>query len=447
MSRRLPQVAVLLVALAVGAAGTAVLASGPASAQATSIDSCTVIDEPGHYVLTQDVDQPGETESACIEIRSSDVVLDGDGHTVDGNGYGTGVGTAGTTAIENVSVVDLTVRESVTNVRFENVSDGQLSNVTSQGPDSTGAGVAVIDADRIEVRSSDLAGGSFGGPAIRIRDSKFLTVSNNAFTGGVRSIDAELMTQSTVSGNEFSGVDYPVDVDRGADNVISNNTIRDRPQVGIDVSGHANRVSDNTIATAGTGINVSGTQTSIENNDVSPSEEWAVTARGDDHTVVNNDLSGGDGIERSGGALRLAGGDHRVASNTLDGVHGVYIESAARSVDVQHNDIDAIYGARVAEMELCLRRQSGAAAVDVRANNFTADGGDGRTYAVLNEDDGLLAATNNYWGAENGPSSPTGENVSDPITGAAADGDGAPVSSGVHFDPWLTQEHTNQTAG
>ena len=56
---------------------------------------------------------------------------------------------------------------------------------------------------------------------------------------------------------------------------------------------------------------------------------------------------------------------------------------------------------------------------------------------MLNEDDAVLNGTNNYWGDEGGPSSPDGENVTDPITGTAADGGGASVSEGVHFDPWL----------
>jgi|AntDeeMinimDraft_4_1070355.scaffolds.fasta_scaffold00106_30 parallel beta-helix repeat protein len=448
MNRRLPQVAVLLVALAVGAAGTAVLASGPASAQATSIDSCTVIDEPGRYVLTQDVDQPGETESACIEIRASDVVLDGDGHVITGNGYyATGVGTNGSTGVENVSVVDITVRQSATNVRFENVTDGRAVNVTSEEPESAGAGVAVVESERVEIRDSDL-GANMGSPAVRLRDVTHVAVENNALTDGyVTGIDAEQTNRSRIGENAFDIDGTPVTVSSGSGNAIANNMFEQRPAVAIAVGGQNNTVTGNDIETAEHGISVSGSGNTVADNDATRISGWAASAEGRNHRFVNNTFGGGDGIEQSGGALELAGGGHTVVSNDLRGVHGVFVQNATGPTTIRHNDVDAIYGVRVAETELCLPRRSGGAVVDVRANDFTVDDGDGQYYGVLNEDDRVVTATNNYWGAENGPSSPDGENVTDPVTGEAADGDGAPVSTGVHFDPWLPQEPSNQTAG
>ncbi|MCU4799997.1 right-handed parallel beta-helix repeat-containing protein [Halobacteria archaeon HArc-gm2] len=445
MSRRLPQVTVLLVALAVGAAGTAVLATGPASAQATSIDSCTVIDEPGHYVLTQDVDQPGETESACIEIRSSDVFLDGDGHVITGNSYGTVVGTNGSAAVENVSVVDLTVRQGATNVRFENVTDGRVVDVTSEEPESAGAGVAVVESERVEIRDGDL-GANMGSPAVRLRDVTDVAVENNAVTGGyVTGIDAERTNRSRIAENAFDVDSTPVDLSSGAGNVVANNTFEQRPEVAIAVGGQNSTVTGNAIGIARNGISVSGSGHTVADNDATRISGWAASAEGRNHKFTNNRFGGGDGIERSGGALELAGGGHLVASNDLQGVHGVYLQNATGPTTIRHNDVDAIYGVRVDETELCLPRRSGGAVVDVRANNFTADDGDGQYYGVLNEDEQVVTATNNYWGAQSGPSSPSGENVSDPITGTAADGGGAPVSSGVHFDPWLGQEPANQS--
>lgn len=447
MNRRLPQVAVLLVALAVGAAGAAVLATGPASAQATSIESCTVIDEPGQYVLTSDVSQSDESGGACIEIRASDVVLDGDGHAVDGNGDGVGVGTAGETAVENVSVVDLTVRESLSNIRFDNVTDGRLANVTSRSPDGTGAGVVVTQSERVEIRDSDLEGGDFAGPAVELRDSADVTVADNTFASGARGVDAVRTNRSTVEANTFADVGVPVAVQSGSANAIANNTIEQRPQVAIDVGGRNNTVTGNAIELANDGINVSGSGHTVAANDVSRIDGWAASAYGSDHTFVNNSFGGGDGVARTGGALRLAGFGHEVASNDLDGVHGVYVQRATGPIRIHHNQIDGTYQVRVAETELCLPGRGGAAAVQVRANAFTVQESSDDYYGILNEDDTILTATGNYWGAENGPSSPAGENVSDPMTGTAADGDGAPVSSGVHFDPWLGQAPANQSAG
>lgn len=63
-------------------AATAVTA-GTAAAQ-QEIQGPAVIDEPGHYVLGTDIaaDRPGPV----IEIRASNVTLDGAGHAIDGGG-------------------------------------------------------------------------------------------------------------------------------------------------------------------------------------------------------------------------------------------------------------------------------------------------------------------------------------------------------------------------
>jgi len=65
---------------------------------------------------------------------------------------------------------------------------------------------------------------------------------------------------------------------------------------------------------------------------------------------------------------------------------------------------------------------------------------------VLNEDNEILDATNNYWGVESSPSSPDGETVTDPSTGTVADGNGSSVSTGVRFDPWLRQQPSPRPA-
>lgn len=443
MKRTLTQLATVLIALVVIAPGAMALVSGSASAQPTPISSCTTITEPGEYVLTQDVTRADESGDACIEIRSSNVVLHGNGRTIDGNGYGTGIGTSGTTQLRNVSIVNLTFRENVYNVRLDRVTDGRLTNVTSRSPDPVGAGIAVSQSERIEIRDSDLDAGANAGAAVQLRDSAAVTIANNTFTTGNHAIDAKRTNRSTVSGNYFTDVSYAIDFESGSGNVISNNTVEGRPRVGIGVGGRNNTVVGNTITLAYNGIRISGFEHTIAKNDVSRIEEWAVSAQGRNHTFVNNEFSGGEGASRSGGALRLAGADHEVAANTLSGVHGVYIRSAEGSVEVHHNHVRGNYQIRVAKTELCTAGPAGAAAVDVHANTFTADEF-GENYGVLNEDDEVLNATNNYWGADSGPSSSDG-NVSDPITGTVADGSGASVSAGVHFDPWLRHQPSNRT--
>jgi len=65
---------------------------GTVAAAPTPVNACTTIDSPGEYQLTADVANSGQ--NACIRVTSDDVMLDGNGHTLDGTGSGAGVQTA-----------------------------------------------------------------------------------------------------------------------------------------------------------------------------------------------------------------------------------------------------------------------------------------------------------------------------------------------------------------
>jgi hypothetical protein len=125
------------------------------------VTGCRVIDSRGRYELTADV--TNSTDSTCIDVRSSDVIIDGNGHTIDGVGAAGTVGvfangTNGT--LDNVSVRDLVVTDWADGVRFEDAADGRVERVVAErngdGFDLVGSpGTAVSD---VTVADSDAAG-------------------------------------------------------------------------------------------------------------------------------------------------------------------------------------------------------------------------------------------------------------------------------------------------
>ena len=80
---------------------TALLILIPANAE--EITGCTEINESGVYYLANDI---SENATMCIVINASDVVLEGNGHFIDGNGSGYGIYAEG---VENVTVKNLTL--------------------------------------------------------------------------------------------------------------------------------------------------------------------------------------------------------------------------------------------------------------------------------------------------------------------------------------------------
>lgn len=140
----------VLCAAAVGTAG-----STPGSGtQATEIDGCTTIDQPGRYVITTNQTYGGTIGStACITVVADDVVIDGQGSTVDGRGI------SNTTAIrvaggENVVVRNLVVADWHYGVHYLGADGGEIRNVTVRhgvyGVVLEGSGGVTVSDDRFD---------------------------------------------------------------------------------------------------------------------------------------------------------------------------------------------------------------------------------------------------------------------------------------------------------
>ena len=180
----------------VGTIGLGLAATGTAGAsdheEATEIDSCTVIDEPGEYELVADI-EPEEVvdperssqestdrnldpsaDVSCIEIRATDVTLRGNGHTIDGHAaqereshriVGVGVNTGATLRdeleiIENVTVEDLHLTGFGTAVRYEEASGGRIGEVTAE---ENGTGVSFyFGVTELDVENCHLTDGNRG---------------------------------------------------------------------------------------------------------------------------------------------------------------------------------------------------------------------------------------------------------------------------------------------
>ncbi len=153
---------VVLALLAPVAAVAAPPSTAAATQQAQQVDSCRVIDDPGEYELVGNV--TASAADACIHVAASDVVLDGNGHTIAGqNASGDGVlvfrGEDGSptpeSALENVTVRNLTATNWSNGVAVGKLDGGgtdvHLSGVTAR--ENRYAGLRLTDVENVTARN------------------------------------------------------------------------------------------------------------------------------------------------------------------------------------------------------------------------------------------------------------------------------------------------------
>ena len=196
---------VLGVVTALLLSGTMAFAAVPDAAAGNAADSheiseCTVIDESGHYTVTNNI--TNESADVCIAITAADVTLDGDGHTVDGvDGNGTGVRVYGP-EMTNVTVREVSVTGFERGVRVYE-SAGALVDSTVENNSGPG-----IDVRRVDNYEFTFAGND---------------ISNNG-DHGVSSIFSHLvLTDNRIVGNDGNGFSATDSWVRSSDNVIENN--------------------------------------------------------------------------------------------------------------------------------------------------------------------------------------------------------------------------------
>ena len=451
------QVLAVVMSLALVASATVVVGARQAAAEPTEIAECGVIDEPGNYVLTQNLTRNTSGEERpvpCLSIRASDVTLDGDGHSVraigeEENYVGTAISVGADSTLRNVSIRDMTFVSDYQNVRYEDVVGGQLTNVSSKRPESgSDLGIIIRNSQEITVRESTL----FTGARISGENTERIAIVNNTLSDDIV-VEAN---ESTVRNNVFIGETNGNLRITGSHNLVADNRFERGlyPTTTIEVAGRDSAVLNNSFDTPETAVTVTGRNHTIAGNDVEYRLPHVYTRgidlEGYNHTVENNRITGDDivGIDISGGAHEIAHNDVDIDSGDST---GILVGPLSGPVSVHHNTIDGYRVVHRKDPEVCVPNPE-SNTVNLHENTFIPYDGElwsgeprGEHATVLNENDGtVINATNNYWGVADGPSSFQGRNVTDPVTGEPADGSGGEVSEGVHFDPWLDQP-TNET--
>ncbi len=343
----------------------AMIATPIVSAATVQISGPTVISSPGTYVLTKDI----SSASTPIKIQCSDVVFDGNGHTIDGvdggSTYGVQVFSGGT--LNRVTVKNLRITDYYCGIYFRGVNGGRIESVTATGNVQDGiylnnANDNVISA--CTANGNNQHGIRFWSMCSRNRIES-CTLSNNADTGlwlastgrdpnqyDKITYDSEgnQVVGNTATGNGRMGL-Y---VDFSERNTLSNNRVSDNAgfQIFLDYSG-SNRVESNTVS-GGTEQGVylyDADSCTISGNTVSGAADYGLYISSTSGlTISGNTLThnGVGGIALNGEATIPTDGN-RVVSNTVrdNGQHGIFIcRSSGNTItnNLFSNPVNVVYG-------------------------------------------------------------------------------------------------------
>ena len=198
-------VAVVIIVVAMAAVGATMVGNTEGQSDGpTKIKTCTTISEPGTYVLTKDISNGGGDggfayiSETCITIDSSNVVLDLQGHTIDGFGISdtTAVGTKEGGQYHDVTVKNAHIKDWNRGVYIGNTDDATVRNVNAS---DNSFGIFIENARGTTVRGSTANHNFIGLYHTNTRGNTFEgnTFKNNHVKGVVWEKPGETGTQNT----------------------------------------------------------------------------------------------------------------------------------------------------------------------------------------------------------------------------------------------------------
>jgi parallel beta-helix repeat protein len=285
------------------------LSSSKVAADSIEITDCTTIDEPGEYVLSDDL---SSSTDYCLLIYAEDVTIDGQGHTLSGDGTGKGIVVdADGLTVRNLTVTNFedgiystdigghktTLEDSVvtaneTGVELTRVSEFDVDNsiITDNGTgiaDTAGSQIAV--AQSTLTRNNTAVSTSFGN-SVELSKSSITENGRGILTGEGEFRDSTIAHND---GNGISLIGFPQGSGLGSATIVGNE-IRDNSGVGIEI-GYCNAdVRKNTIShnqngvflTYGGGLGGYPSEYVFSKNNIDDNEEFGIQHQGERPVAV-----------------------------------------------------------------------------------------------------------------------------------------------------------------
>ena len=200
----------------------------------TVINGPTVITEPGFYRIGTDV--YNTTVPVWLDIRVSDVTIDGNGHTIDGiDGHGTyGIRVRGDGVLSNVTIQSVTVTDFAYGIGLFDVTSSRLVYVNTSS--NTYDGIMVVGGGDNRIECSVIDRDDDG---INMTATSRTLVVHNIVTNNVRGSGIHLSqgcADVTLLANIIGANDEGIEIEKATNTTIRANRIYSSRYYGLNLT-------------------------------------------------------------------------------------------------------------------------------------------------------------------------------------------------------------------
>ena len=200
----------------------------------TVINGPTVITEPGFYRIGTDV--YNTTVPVWLDIRVSDVTIDGNGHTIDGiDGHGTyGIRVHGDGVLSNVTIQGVTVTDFAYGIGLFDLTSSQLVYVNTSS--NTYDGIIIVGGGDNRIECSVIDRDDDG---INMTATVRTLVVHNIVTNNVRGSGIHLSqgcADVTLLGNIIGANDEGIEIEKATNTTIRANRIYSSKYYGLNLT-------------------------------------------------------------------------------------------------------------------------------------------------------------------------------------------------------------------
>lgn len=273
--------------IAAGVTFLAVLLLAEGAGAVKEINSCTDITSPDTYVLSANI--VNSAASKCINITSSNVILDGAGYTIDGTGtentYGVYVYDPAGVGLTNVNVKNLKIMDWDYGIYYSGYFETANGSITDNFVSSNHPGITLEYASNHILTNNSM---SYGG-------IELIYSRNNKITNNNAGIFLHHSYGNTITGNNASSKGGIL-LNYAADNIITHNDVSSN-HYGISTSYAASNVlADNKITESDTGIYLGPVtdDNTITDNNISSNSYGISSYYASNNTITNNIVSSND---------------------------------------------------------------------------------------------------------------------------------------------------------